>query len=205
MVTRSAIALIGGRLLKRRGHWQSSDFSSCAWCRGAPGGRWRVLAAHQLYRSAKDGNQIIVSSGKAKRSNPKRMPAIAPVIKKELIALGVPARAIILETKSTNTWQNLRNLLLISRAQRLKQITVVSNRYHLPRIRAMVQSAPGLNGLAGSVQVKYRSAESVLVKNRPRRWRALVRRVYTSPLMAQLRQRERSGIRDIKAGRYHFQ
>lgn len=162
-----------------------------------------MLAAYQLYRTT--GNCLLISGGKASRGNPQNMPLIAPVIKRELVALGVPAKAVSLENQSTNTWQNLKCLDVAAGRLDFRSVTIISNRYHMPRIKAMIKYAPGLQRLRRLGKISFRTAEATLIKSYPRRWQPLVRLVYASLAMTQLLRQEQNGVRDIKAGRYQFQ
>jgi uncharacterized SAM-binding protein YcdF (DUF218 family) len=48
---------------------------------------------------------------------------------------GVPPEALILETKSCNTYENARMALKIASERQLNRLLVVSDWYHLPRAR----------------------------------------------------------------------
>jgi uncharacterized SAM-binding protein YcdF (DUF218 family) len=56
-----------------------------------------------------------------------------------LLAHGVPERAIIAETQSDNTEQSAERLAVIARANRLRNIVVVSDGTHLFRIHAICE------------------------------------------------------------------
>jgi uncharacterized SAM-binding protein YcdF (DUF218 family) len=60
-------------------------------------------------------------------------PAEADVMKRELIVLGVPESAIRTETRSRNTLENAVFSARILRREKLENILIVSDRYHLPR------------------------------------------------------------------------
>jgi vancomycin permeability regulator SanA len=60
-------------------------------------------------------------------------PAEAEVMKRELIVLGVPESAIRTETRSRNTLENAVFSARILRREKLENILIVSDRYHLPR------------------------------------------------------------------------
>ena len=61
-----------------------------------------------------------------------------------LMAHGVPDSAIIAETESGNTEESAKRLAVIARANRLKNIVVVSDGTHLFRVHALCEST-GLN------------------------------------------------------------
>lgn len=196
---KNAIVVIGGWLIKKNGRWQTTGFDG-NFGNGTVGDRLRVLASYYLYNK-NNRSLIIASGGKGKLRKFKGVPSIASVIKRELTELGIPGDGIIIEGRSDSTYENLRNLIRIAKARRLNGIIVVSNRYHLPRIKAMVKYAPGLNELSKIVHIKYCEAEVVVIKNNPS-WRSIIQNAYARKEMKDLILKEKKGVKDLKSGNY---
>lgn len=196
-----AIILFGSTLVKRHGHWQTAGFERNV-PKTAIGGKLRILAAYFLYK--KGSVPIIILGGKRREKRFVNTPVIAGITKNELIKLGVPQKDIIVENKSSNTYENLINLIKILEKQKFGQIVIVSNKYHLPRIKTLIKYASGLIKLPHLVKISYRPAESVLTKESPRLWRMAVQKAYTSTKIKKLESSEKEGIKEIKNGSYNY-
>jgi vancomycin permeability regulator SanA len=100
-----------------------------------PGGRpsstltWRVDTAVGLYL---DGlvDRLIVSGGVGESGYDE-----AEVMRQMAIERGVPADAIVVDSKGLNTEATVENSLRLFAAQGVERALVVSNAYHLPRIK----------------------------------------------------------------------
>ncbi|MBV8654339.1 MAG: YdcF family protein, partial [Alphaproteobacteria bacterium] len=57
------------------------------------------------------------------------------------LAGGVPERAILLEPRSRNTFENAVETAQLMRSKGLKTLVLVSDRYHLPRARLLFRRA----------------------------------------------------------------
>lgn len=60
-------------------------------------------------------------------------PSEAEVMQTELLKLGVPQEALFLEDRSRTTFENAVNSIKIAKTHGYSHLTVVSDRYHLPR------------------------------------------------------------------------
>ncbi|MDD5431155.1 MAG: YdcF family protein [Candidatus Pacebacteria bacterium] len=191
-------------MVKKNGKWRTTNFNEGDNF-GVSGDRLRVIAAGFLYKE-KPERLIIVSGGKGQLKGilPGKM-TLASVIKDELAEIGVPAEKIIKEEKSGNTYQQLKVLLRISRKANFGKIMLISNRCHLPRIKAMIKFRKDLNGLKKILggKLKLVSAESVVVRKEPK-LKKIIKSAYASRAMKERMALERKGIRDIKAGTYSF-
>ncbi|MFN3130269.1 MULTISPECIES: YdcF family protein [unclassified Roseibium] len=87
----------------------------------------RIKHAAELYQAG--AAPVIIGCG-GLGNHP---PAEAEVMKRELIVLGVPESAIRTETRSRNTLENAVFSARILRREKLENILIVSDRYHLPR------------------------------------------------------------------------
>jgi uncharacterized SAM-binding protein YcdF (DUF218 family) len=87
----------------------------------------RVLHALRLYKKGY-APHVICTGGVGDYP-----PAEAVAAAKILLARGVPRQAIVLEDKSTSTWENAANVARICRAHGWKRVVVVSDPFHLWR------------------------------------------------------------------------
>ena len=121
------------------------------------------------------------------------------MLKKELIELGVNNENIIEEEKSTGTYQQLKNSLTIIQGLGLGRIGIVSNEYHLPRIRAFLEHVPHSN-----LWIELISAENIAIDNDPEYWKKEIENAYTSTDMKKRISLEQKGVQDLKDGKYKF-
>ncbi len=87
----------------------------------------RVLHAARLYKKG-FAPHIIMTGGVG--TNP---PAEAEVAARLAISKGVPRAAIVLENKSTSTWENAANASVICKKRDWKSVLIVSDPFHLYR------------------------------------------------------------------------
>src|SRR3989338_6860764 len=94
-----AIVILGGLLKKKSdGTWKTGKFNYL-----------RVLAGYYLYKDLIKNHpvKLIVSGGKGVYENMPDVPAIATVMKQELIKLGIPEKEIVEENKTSSTYHEL--------------------------------------------------------------------------------------------------
>jgi uncharacterized SAM-binding protein YcdF (DUF218 family) len=96
----------------------------------------RLSHAKELY-SKKCAKYIIISGGIDKGADKSE----AEVGKDFLISTGVPENAIICEDKSTSTYSNAINCAEISYAKGIKNIILVTERYHIFRAKNNFEKA----------------------------------------------------------------
>ena len=85
--TKRTIVIFGGLMKKKsNGTWKTEDFNYL-----------RVLAGYYLYQDMKKGKNVklIVSGGRGIYDKIPNVPAVATVMKKELIQLGLSAKEIL--------------------------------------------------------------------------------------------------------------
>lgn len=202
---KNAIAVLGGGLVKEKGKWRTTDFNESDNF-GAMGDRLRVTAADYLFK--KDPEQIIiVLGGKGQLKDIPGALAVSRVIKQELVDLGVPADKIIKEEESRDTYQQLMELKKIIQGRKVEKAVIISNKYHLPRLKAMIKRCPKLLALKKMLAVsrlKLKSAEEVVVKHDSKIWQKIIIEAYSSSAMKERIKLEKKGVKDIKEGRYKF-
>jgi len=204
------IVVLGGGLVKdTKGVWRTTNFNESDNF-GSLGDRLRVDAVYQLYQDLSKNNAnplILCSGGRGQLRNNPDAPTVASVLKKELLALGVPKGKILLEENSNNTYQQLKELNQIVFGKQLEGIKIVSNRYHLSRIRAMIERGPGLDYLKerlGQGKLVLVSAEEVLLDHDREKWGKFIEDVYNTPGMKERLVLEKKGADQIKKGAYKF-
>src|SRR3989344_4887209 len=145
-----AIVILGGLLKKKSdGTWKTGKFNYL-----------RVLAGYYFYKDLVKSYPIklIVSGGKDVYENMPNTPPVATVMKQELIKLGIPGKEIIEENKTSSTYRELIWLKKLSGKSR-KKFIVISNDYHLPRIKVMIDLIPELQTLKNNLVIS--SAEKI--------------------------------------------
>lgn len=193
---------MGGGLVKDKqsGKWRTTNYFEGDNF-GAMGDRLRVLAADCLFREGPE-QLIIASGGKGQLRDIPDAPTVAEAIKNELIEIGVPAESIIQEDQSNNTWQQLQGLKnFISRGE-TESIKIISNGWHLPRIKAMIEADRGLLKLFEKNIIIMKSAEEVLIADNPKKWEKEIEAAYESEAMKERIRLEEKGIKDIREGNY---
>jgi len=197
---KTIIAILGGGVNKGTDCvWRSVGFDDEIY--GAPGSVLRVLAACFLYKENFD-SLILALGGKGQMKDIPDAPTLAEILKKELTELGVPDEKIIEEKNSGTTYQQLQELMKIAKEVSASEITIISNRYHLPRIRAMVEYAPLVKDAAG--KINFASAEEILIEKKPEEWKAIVEKAYESAEMKELIKKEDAGALQVREGKYKF-
>jgi hypothetical protein len=202
----TAIVVLGGGLTKENNKWRTTAFSDKGDNFGICGGRLRVVAASLLYKK-RVGRLIISSGGKGQLKNIPNVPAVSIVVKNELIDLGVPAEKIIEENSSDNTFQQLLGFNKIINKNNLGKIIIISNKFHLPRLQAMIKCNSKLFGLKRMIdnsKLELKSAEEILLKYEPDIWRKIIEKAYKSKEMKERVELENKGICQIKDGTYKF-
>jgi uncharacterized SAM-binding protein YcdF (DUF218 family) len=104
-------------------------------CRSASRQRRRVARAVALYRDGRAPLLVLSGGGAGQVSE-------AELMRREAVAKGMPAAALLLEPGSRDTIENARETAALLHARGLREIVLVSDYAHLPR-------AALLFGLAG--------------------------------------------------------
>ncbi|MDD5554646.1 MAG: YdcF family protein, partial [Patescibacteria group bacterium] len=202
------VVLSAGIKRDKSGKWVSTDLIEAENFAGAPGGKARVMAASYIYKENPE-SFIVASGGHGSDKNiiGVKHPRLSKILKRELEESGVPDGKIIEENKSRTTYQQLLELQKITVEKGIRNIIIISNRYHLPRIRAMIKYGPGLNFLKkmlSDLNIKLISAENLLIKHRPGKWKKIIEKAYKSKDMIARIKLERKGVEQIKRGTYKF-
>ncbi|MFH0923775.1 MAG: YdcF family protein [Candidatus Falkowbacteria bacterium] len=198
-MNKNAIIIIGGGLVKEKGKWRTTNFNEGDNF-AVQGDRLRVAAADYIFKN--NPEQILIAlGGKGQYENIPNVPTVAEVIKRELVEIGVPVEKIIKEDQSGNTWQQLQELKKIIVGKKLENVIIISNEYHLPRIKAMVEKDLELNKMLDAAKIKLQSAEEIIIEHEPDQ-KKKIESVYKSKAMRERIALEQKGVIDIKKGRY---
>ena len=186
------IVIFGGLLKKekeRDGHWRTERFNYI-----------RVLAGYYLYKelSKKYKTRLIVSGGKGIYKDILHAPTVSSVMKKELISLGLSPKEVREESKTASTYQELAWLSKNIKKADQKTI-IISNAYHLPRIKTMIGRLSELKNLKDSV--KLLSAEKIVIKN-DKKWISKIAKASKSLAMRKIIIFEQGGVKSLKSGKY---
>ena len=202
MQSSDAIAIMGGSLIKEKnGRWRTTGFEEGD-SFGVLGDRLRVVAAGFLYK--KDGEFIIVLGGRGQLKNIPDSPAVSEVIKEELVELGVRPENIFCEKNSGSTFEQLRELGDIAGKESLKTLTIITNEYHLPRIKALVQYNQILTKAFSHCRLVFKSAESILLEYDSESWEEIIAAAYKSEAVKKRIASELAGAEQIKDGTYVY-
>ncbi len=198
------IVVIGGGLIKDKatGQWRTTNYTEGDNF-GIDGSRLRVEAAGYLYKNNPQ-TIILASGGKGQLKSIPGVSTVAQTVKNELVQLGVPERKIIKEDRSGNSYQQLLKLAKLVQQNNWRHLALLSNKYHLPRIKAMLQYAPHLPELFKPFRLDFFSAEELCLKYDKNKWQNTINQAYRSPVMQKRIKLEQKGIRDIKEGKYKF-
>ncbi|MFA6405688.1 MAG: ElyC/SanA/YdcF family protein [Candidatus Paceibacterota bacterium] len=197
----SVILMLGGGIKNNNGSWRTLRFGEGDNFGDSPD-RLRVEAVALLCKKTPNIT-CIISGGKGQNLNNPDAPTTASVNAKELVELGVAKSRLILEENSNNTWQQLKESAKILNKKNIKNITLISNEFHLPRIIAFIKSDNNLKKTYIQ-NSKIISAESVLIDSNPKKWRSLISGIYNSDGIKKRITIEKRGIKMIEEGTYNF-
>lgn len=177
------------------------------------GGKARVLAAAKVAPFFPE-TRIVVNSSVAKPGKP--IEFHSKVYADELMKAGVPNEQIILQTESNNTATELLMLMKLSKENDWKEVVVLTNDYHVPRVVLMFDNlgqiisneiAPDLPELKESflrnTRVRFVAAEDVLSVVSPH-YQRLIARAQEGESFRRRLQAESNGIDDILKGTYRL-
>lgn len=195
-MNRNAIVILGGGLIKnKRGQWHSTGFKGPVFA-----SHLRVLAGYYLFKKKPD-SLIIASGGKGYLKKIRDAPTVAQIMKRELVAMGIPSKSILEEKRSDNTHQQLQGIKKILPFHKINKISIVTNWYHLGRTRAFISQDTAMNKLLKYNKIKLEAAESIVQKHEPG-LKNKIKMLYQSNKMKTVIILERTGIRQIKNGTY---
>lgn len=200
MQPNDVLVILGGCIVKdERGTWKTASFREGD-AFGITGDSIRVIAG-SIFHQKNPLLKIIVSGGKGQLKNAADAPPVADILKRELVDFGVPAERISEERGSGTTYEQLSAAARLASEMNATSVCILSNRYHLPRIEAMIRYAPGLQALKNARLI---AAEDVVIADNPKKWRTVIEEAYASETMQKRIEAEERGVCDIREGKYRF-
>ena len=205
-MSKRAIVIISAGIKKNKnGAWSNSDLTKQDNRLGAPGGSLRVIAAVYLYRDKPDYFLIIAGGrGYDVKDKSSNRPDLCQITRDELKKFGLPVNKIITENKSNTTSEQLQELKKIILKLRLESVIIISNKYHLPRVKAMINKDAALKVFMANGKIKLASAEQILLKQNSKKWCWTIKKAYESDWMKIRIKKEKQGIKDLKNNKYKF-
>ena len=190
----------------RSGIWHSTGLTEADNATGAPGGILRVEAAGALYKQ--NPELIFVAPGgkgtDIKNDSPDR-PLLSEMLKRELMQVGILEGAIVQERTSSTTYGILKNILPILGDNRDSRILLISNKYNMGRLKAIIENADDIKDEYSELSLEYKSAEEVLINCEQDKWEELISEFYNAEFMTGRLAKEEEGCRQILQGTYKFE
>jgi len=196
------IYVLGGDIAKdaMTGKWHTLDENDCDKF-GIMYDRWRVEAAAVLWR--KLGYPVVVSGGESNREGVVAPVKISNVMASELTQLGVPSTAIAEDDTSFNSYQQLVSLRNFLADHETKEVFILTNEYHLPRVKAFIEYAPDLASLR-EAPLYFVACEDTLLAADKEKWQARIDKARAKPEWAARVALELRGAGRIAKGEYPF-
>jgi len=192
-----AIAVLSASVVLDSGRWRSTRLSSEDNLAGAPGGELRVRATALL--GMRYPNALIVATGARGYDvvGQEDRPLLCDILQAELVAAGIALSRVVREDSSNTTYQQLVELHKLAQARGWQSVYIVSSRWHLPRIRAMLEAK--LPAFAPELC----AAEDILVEADPNQ-KGEIDAAYASEWLRERIAKEEQGIAHIQSGTYRF-
>jgi hypothetical protein len=175
------------------------------------GAKARVIAGAEASKYFQDA-EIVTDT--RDRDLSRGRPTHAAVYADELQRLGVDASRIVMEEESINTIEELVETVKMSEQRNWREIALISNDYHVPRIREMYNRLDELadpkdidfwnaytSFQIGTRSLQVVSAEDILPVRNPR-YARLIQEVHALPEYAARVRAEQQGIEDLKNRTY---
>jgi hypothetical protein len=170
-------------------------------------GEMNVRAARYLWEQAA-APTFVFSTGvsqKTKRDLGEQAPTEASVysaaFRQQLAEADLAEPQIILEEQSVNTHSNLIEVFSIIRQQGWRHVTVLSARYHIPRVEALSHLIRKKQPLPG-VRIDFAMAEDIVMLAAPGVYDQQIIDAYDSEQGQKRLMNEQNGLRDMQEGRY---
>jgi hypothetical protein len=84
----------------------------------------------------------------------------------------------------------------------LNKIGILSNDWHLPRIKTMLDNLSELKEIFDLAKVEFLSAEKICLEYGKEAWQEIIDKAYKSEALKKRIELEQKGVQDIKEGRY---
>ncbi len=202
MKRNKVIFILGGGIIEVDGKWRTTTFFEDGDMFGALGDRLRVEAASLIHKQNNEEVLLIPSGSKGQLKDHETAPTIASVISSELLLEGVPAEALLLDELSDNTYQQLCTLARFIEEFNWSDVSILTNLWHLPRVKTMIKVTDNLGATFTRRQVKFLAAEEILLEIESDKWGLVIKEAYDSEGMRLRKEKEDKGIDDLLSGKY---
>lgn len=215
LLPEAIVILSGGTEYSKELGYYSPDYDEPDFTGLASGSIYRIEAVAEVGKYFPD--IIFVTTGKMiSHGNPEKehFPNDARVLADELLDRGISENRIILEEKSVSTLSELVEMIKISRKKGWHQISIMTNRWHAPRVKLMYEKLETIEGLCNEeeaakirefknsgVEVKVIAAEDI-TDNINSGYRDEMKEIEQRDSYKERLESEQKGIEDLKAGRY---
>ncbi len=195
------ICVLCAGVKKKDSKWMSTGWNDEDFDYGAPGGTLREWATYYLSGDFPESAIFVPGQrGHHVLKDERDRPDLSDMIKSELVELGVQSNRIITEHKSNNTHGQLGALASFGETG-FSGILIITSRYHVDRVKAMIEYKSDLASLRKS-NVEIIAAEDILLSKEPGRWKSVIENLYNNPKMRGIEKNERNGINALRAGQY---
>lgn len=198
MEQKITIVIIGAYPHLKDGVWRTSGVGDPGDHAGATFDRFRVLAGAALAARYRDVSLVL--SGGAQHVGED---SCAAVLRRELLLLGVEESRMILEERSQSVHQQLYEIGLLAQRQHLGHLLIVSNEWHHPRLKAMIEHAPKLE-MWRNLEWEQVNAEQVMLESGNSEWVAMVAAERSHPTLEPRVAQEEQGVRQVIDGTYRY-
>lgn len=198
MEQKTTLVIIGAYPHFKDGVWRSSGVGDPGDHAGPTFDRFRVLAGAAL--SARYPEAPLILSGGAQHVGED---SCAAVLRRELLELGVEESRMRLEERSQSVHQQLYEIGLLAQRNALGHLLVVTNEWHHPRLKAMVEHAPKLE-MWRELSWERVDAEQVMLESGNTEWAGLVAAERSHPTLAPRIAMEEQGVRQVIDGTYRY-
>lgn len=191
------IVIIGAYPYLKDGVWRTSGIDDPGDHAGATFDRFRILAGATLARRHPDA--LLILSGGAQPG----ADSCAVVARRELVELGINENRMVLEERSRSVHQQLYEIGTIAKMRHLRHLLLVTNEWHHPRLRAMIEHAPKLE-MWQKLEWERVDAEQVMLESGNTEWATMVATERVHPKLAERITMEEQGVRQVIDGTYCY-
>ena len=200
--SQKVVVVLGGALRKDdTGRWRTVDLGQGGDTFAASNDRWRIDAAYAIWKN--DHSTVLVVSAGQGQYKGTDTPAVAEVMARELMELGVSDGAIMKDVESGTTVEQLRMTAALAKEMKLQKVVILSNEWHIPRIKEMIAHAPGLLEALSGVEVELVAAENILWAE-SMEWQDRIKSARIDSGILKRVELEQKGIRQIVDGTYKW-
>lgn len=211
--TPDAVFVLTGSLKfkEQLGRWESGTYGDRDENSGlVTGGKDRTIAAAEISKHFPDMTIVTMS-----RPRDPEKPTYAGVMAEELYRMHVPQENVVQETESTTTITEIKAIAKFVKQHGWRDILLLSSKYHLPRIQALLEHATDfsddaaeaelLRGFAerinsGKTRVQLVGSDDILM-GRDEHYRRYFDRLYTDPEYRKKVEAEQRAVRQIEETR----